>query len=148
MAKVFFTKEGIDLVNLSHMSLNDEQYQETKPLEYQTHYLIRECSDEDYNNFYRGRKNIILNEDGSITSGDLPEDTKNETEIQFTKSKNNFYNKLIDFKKNFPNHSKMSEIDSIIDFIDNIDIANFTFPHLNFIKYLINNDKYIDVKYI
>ena len=101
MAKVFFTKEGIDLVNLSHMSLNDEQYQETKPLEYQTHYLIRECSDEDYNNFYRGRKNIILNEDGSITSGDLPEDTKNETEIQFTKSKNNFYNKLIDFKKIF-----------------------------------------------
>ena len=148
MAKVFFNKEGIVAENISHMCLNDEQYQEQRPLDYQAHFLMRECSDEDYNNFYRGRKNIIINEDESITSEDLIEDNTNQTEILFTKFKTNFYNKLVDFKKDFPNHSKMSEIDSIIDFIDNIDISSLTFPHLHFEIYLINNDKYIILNFI
>jgi len=148
MAKVFFNKRGISSENLTHMSLNDEQYQETKPLAYQTHFLVKECSDEDYNNFYRGRKNIVINEDESISSVDIPTEDINQTEIQFTKSKDDFYQKLIDFKEKFPNHSKISEIDSIINFVANIDISSLTFPHVHFNRYLINNDKFIILNFI
>ena len=38
------------------MTLSDTQYQEKYPLANQNHYVIKTCSDDDYNNFFKGKK--------------------------------------------------------------------------------------------
>ena len=89
MAKIFFNGT-VDLSTLSGMTLNDTQYQEIYSLSNQNHYTIKTCSDDDYNNFLKGKKIVVINDDESITSGDLPDTTDNDNQ-----TKENFIRKEI-----------------------------------------------------
>lgn len=149
MAKAFFINNAIRRSSLSAMCLNDTQYQETKPLAYQAQFLSVEISDTDYNDFYKGKKDVAVSEeDGTISAVDLPTIPQLQTEKQFEIDLIKYKNKLKDFKKFYPTHSKMSEIQNVSDFVNSIDVTQLTFPHKNFRRYLIDNDKYIELNYI
>ena len=149
MAKVFFNG-SVDSANIAGMTLSDTQYQEKYPLANQNHYVIKTCSDDDYNNFLKGKKLVVINSDESITAGDLPDtsDIDNQTKEKFINARNQYLQELRYFKENFSSHSKISLIDDAIDFVDSIDVENLTYPHLYFQRYCINNDKYVFLNYL
>lgn len=149
MAKAFFINNAIRRSSLSAMCLNDTQYQETKPLAYQAQFVSVEISDTDYNDFYKGKKEVAVNEeDGTISAVDLPTIPQLQTEKQFEIALIIYKNKLKDFKKFYPTHSKMSEIQNVSDFVNSIDITQLTFPHKNFKRHLVDNDRFIELAYI
>ena len=148
MAKAFFINNLIRRENLSAMCLNDTQYQETKPLAYQAQFLSVEISDTDYNDFYKGKKDPIVNEDGTISAADLPATPYLQTEKEFEDHSHLYIGELERFKQHFPTHSKINEVQEVFNFVTKIDVTQLTFPHKNFRRYLIDNDKYIELNYI
>ena len=129
MAKVFFQKDNISNTSMVGMFLNETQFVETRPLAYLEHYTVVECSDEDYNNFYTGKKICKVNADGTITSLDPINDPEVTEEKDFRK--------LLQYYIN----------DSII-FANTINIGDLTFPTKDPLRYLIDNNKYINIRLI
>jgi len=148
MAKVFFQKDNISNTSMVGMFLNETQFVETRPLAYLEHYTVVECSDEDYNNFYTGKKICKVNADGTITSLDPINDPEVTEEKDFRKLLQYYINDLLQFKEQWPNHSKISEIDDSIIFANTINIEDLTFPTKDPLRYLIDNNKYINIRLI
>ena len=123
------------------------QYQERYPFGNQNHYVTKTCSDDDYNNFLRGQKIVVINSDESITSADLPSDYLNQTEKQFTQEKENYLDALLKFKENNSSHSKISDVNEVI-FVSSIDLSSLTFPHKTFQRYCQDNNKFTYLSYL
>tara|TARA_R100000664_G_scaffold21772_1_gene31167 strand:- start:1006 stop:1452 length:447 start_codon:yes stop_codon:yes gene_type:complete len=148
MAKVYFQKGNISESGIVGMFLNEAQFTEIKSIEYLSHYEVKEFSDDDYNNFYTGKKRISVSDEGVISALDNAVDPENTIEEDFKKILNMYLGNLEDFVFQYPNHSKTPEIRNCIQFGKNIDYSSLTFPNKHPFVYLADNNAYIILSYI
>lgn len=148
MAKIIFNKNQKNSEGIVGGYLNETQLAFKMPSANLVHYTVLDCSDSDYNDFYTGKKHIVVNSDDSISAGDLETATTVTTEAEFTADIENILWELTEFKKKFPSHSKISEVDASITFCEGIDYSSLTYPGKTAKRYLIDNNKYINTRLI
>lgn len=147
MAKAAFQKNNISNTTLCRLFSDDTAWAETTPLAHKVFYTFVDLSDTDYNNLYKGKKNIVINNDNTISTADLP-DASTDNKVGFKKNRDIYLETLFSFKEKYPNHSKTSEINDVIDFIESIDVENLIYPHTEFHRHCVDNNKYIILSYI
>lgn len=148
MAKLYFIKNEKNLQGLAGGYLNETQLAHRMPTANLVHYTVLDCSDSNYDNFYKGKKHVVVNSDDSISEGDLETATTTTTQVRFTKEIEEILEDLREFKSKHPSHPKISEVDASITFCEDIDYSSLTYPGKTGKRYLIDNNKYVNINLI
>ena len=149
MAKIIFKKNNISEGSHVRSALNDTQLNQYILTDNFNTFTSVTVSDTDYNDLYKGKKYFTVNSDNTLTFTAHDHGSGNDsTEAEFDTDKENYINWLKNFKEKFPNHPKISEVTASIDFAEAIDKSTMTWPDDRFEKYMIDNNKYVDLKHI
>tara|TARA_R100001244_G_C5168673_1_gene131557 strand:+ start:422 stop:859 length:438 start_codon:yes stop_codon:yes gene_type:complete len=101
-----------------------------------------DISDADYEGFCDGSKFLAI-ESNVASFVDATEDTTQVDKEIFTYSYNTFKEKLEFDISMKPSHSKITEVQACLSFLNTIDVDNLSYPTDNLDKKLKDNNKYI-----
>jgi len=141
MAKIVFT--NVDTLDLGHLI----GYAKTDTdLEYKTRgynhlYKIFDITDSEYEDVFNGVKELALSNNTPTLVAVPIRDDGTISKEQFTEQLENFKFQLRDALASKTNHSKKTEANEIMEYLDSIDVESLTYPTVHLQQKMKDDNK-------
>jgi hypothetical protein len=103
---------------------------------------IVDISDEDYEAFFNGTKNLVIENNTPTFVARIEDETQVDKEV-FTQSYNNFKQNLEFSISMKPSHSKITEAQACLSFINTIDVDSISYPTDHLDKQMKDNGTFV-----
>ena len=101
-----------------------------------------DLTDAEYDGLFDGSKSYTIS-NNSITVIDHTMSTETVSEEEFKTQYDNFKQSISDKVSAKPNHSKITEANACLTYLNSLDLSSLSYPHDNIYKKLQDNNKFV-----
>lgn len=107
-----------------------------------SNYKSFDLTDSEYNGLFDGSKSYTIS-DNSVTVADHTMSTETVSEAEFKTQYDNYKQAISDRISSKGSHSKITEANACLTYLNSLDLSSLSYPHDNLYKKLKDNNKFV-----